>query len=213
VHEFERYAAPSPAYEVDLVRRNPFALVVSVTADGPPVASHVPVVLPRGEHDRLDGVTLLGHLARVNPQWRSFGSEVLVVFSGPHGYVSPTAYGYTPAVPTWDYAAVHVTGTVELIDDREAALGVVEDTVRAVEALRDPPWDPTSSRERFASLVDGIVAFRLHVRTVRSNFKLSQDMPSDVRDRVRHHHNDAVANLMVETQCPECLIRDVQRLE
>jgi transcriptional regulator len=199
MHEFERYAAPSPADEVDLVRRNPFALVVSTTADGPPVASHVPVVLPRGEHDRLVGVTLLGHLARANPQWRSFGSELLVVFSGPHEYVSPTAYGYTPAVPTWDYAAVHVTGTVELIDSREAALGVVEDTVRAVEALRDPPWDLTSSRKRFVSLVDGIVAFRLHVRTVRSNFKLSQDMPADVRERVREARLDATLSALAET--------------
>lgn len=202
MHEFERYAAPSPAYEVELVRRNPFALVVSATVDGPPVASHVPVVLPRGQHDRLGGVTLLGHLARANPQWRGFAAhpELLLVFSGPHGYVSPTAYGYTPAVPTWDYAAVHVTGTVELIDDRDAALGVVEHTVRAVEALRDPSWDSTSSREKFAALIDGVVAFRVRVRTVHSNFKLSQDMPDDVRDRVRddlrRHGDGAVAEMM-----------------
>ncbi|MFL6117993.1 FMN-binding negative transcriptional regulator [Actinophytocola sp.] len=197
MHEFARYAAPSPAHEVDLVRRNPFALVVS---DGsPPMATHAPVILPG---DTLRGATLLGHMARANPHWRSFGDEVLVVFSGPHGYVSPSAYGYTPAVPTWNYAAVHVTGPVELVDDREETLAVVEQTVHAAESPRARPWDMTSSRGRFAELVDGVVAFRVLVREVRGNFKLSQDMPAEVRARVRAdlraHHHRAVAGLMAE---------------
>jgi len=199
MHEFPKYPAPSPEQELELVRRNPFALVVS--GGTPPVATHTPVLLPEGA-SALAGVTLLGHMARANPQWRSFGPEVLVVFSGPHGYVSPTAYGYTPAVPTWNYAAAHVTGAVELIDDREETLAVVEHTVRTEEAGRDPVWDMTSSRARFAELVGGVVAFRVHVRTVRSNFKLSQDMPEEVRARIRanlrDHDHGAVAALMVE---------------
>jgi transcriptional regulator len=199
MHEFSRYRAPSPAHKLELVRRNPFALVVS--GGTPPVATHTPVLLPDGAKS-LDGVTLLGHMARANPQWKSFGPEVLVVFSGPHGYVSPTAYGYAPAVPTWNYAAVHVTGAVELIDDREETLAVVEHTVRSAEAGRNPRWDMTSSRGRFAELVGGVVAFRIHVHTVRSNFKLSQDMPADVRARVRanlrEHDHEAVATLMAE---------------
>lgn len=191
MHEFERYAAPSRAAVVDLVHRNPFALVVS--GGSPPVATHIPVILPG---DVLEDAVLLGHMARVNPQWQSFGREVLVVFSGPHGYVSPTAYGYTPAVPTWNYAAVHVTGAVEVLTDRAETLAVVEETVRAAESWRDPPWDMTSSREKFESLIDGVVAFRVHVRTVRSNFKLSQDMAEDVRARVRADLPSDVAGLM-----------------
>lgn len=199
MHEFSRYAAPSPAHELELVRRNPFALVIS--GGSPPVATHTPVLLPDNA-DSLDGVTLLGHMARANPHWRSLAGEILVVFSGPHGYVSPTAYGYTPAVPTWNYAAVHVTGTTELIEDRDETLAVVEHTVRSAESLRAEPWDMTSSREKFASIVDGVVAFRVHVRTVRSNFKLSQDLPAEVRARVRTdlrtHHYGPVAALMSE---------------
>ncbi|MFC4852574.1 FMN-binding negative transcriptional regulator [Actinophytocola glycyrrhizae] len=191
MHEFPRYAAPSPAAVADLVRRNPFALVVS--GGSPPVATHTPVILPGPS---LDGAVLLGHMARANPQWRSFGAEVLVVFSGPHGYVSPTAYGYTPAVPTWNYAAVHVTGQVEVITDRAGTLAVVEETVRVAESWRDPPWDMTTSRTTFESLIDGVVAFRVHVRTVHSNFKLSQDMPPDVRARVRADLPREVAGLM-----------------
>lgn len=196
MHEFTRYAAPSPEAVADLVRANPFALVIS--GGVPPTATHTPVILPG---PALEGGVLLGHMARVNPQWRDLGSDVLVVFSGPHGYVSPTAYGYTPAVPTWNYAAVHVTGRVEVITDRAETLAVVEETVRAAESLRAVAWDMTSSRDRFESLIDGVVAFRVHVRTVRSNFKLSQDMPPDVQARVRADLRDhAVADLMAEPE-------------
>lgn len=199
MHEFPKYPAPSPAHALELVQRNPFALLVS--GGSPPVATHTPILLPDGA-ESLD--TLVGHMARANPHWRSLSDEVLVVFSGPHGYVSPTAYGYAPAVPTWNYAAVHVTGTVALIDDREETLAVVEHTVRTAESGRDPVWDMTSSRDRFAELVGGVVAFRIQVRKVRSNFKLSQDMPADVRARVRAdlsaHQYDAVARLMAEVE-------------
>lgn len=194
MHEFARYPAPSAKAVADLVQANPFALVVS--GGVPPTATHTPVILPGST---LEDAVLLGHMARVNPQWREFGPRILVVFSGPHGYVSPTAYGYTPAVPTWNYAAVHVTGRVEVIHDRAETLAVVEETVRAVESLREVAWDMTSSRERFESLIDGVVAFRVHVETVRSNFKLSQDMPPEVRARVRADlSGHAVADLMAE---------------
>jgi transcriptional regulator len=199
MHEFRQFAAPSPAHELELVRRNPFAMLVS--GGSPPVATHTPILLPDGA-ESLD--TLVGHMARANQHWRSLDGEVLVVFSGPHGYVSPTAYGYTPAVPTWNYAAVHVTGTAELITDREETLAVLEHTVRTAESKRDPAWDMTSSRPRFAELVRGVMAFRIQVREVRSNFKLSQNMPADVQARVRAdlraHRYEAVAELMAEVE-------------
>ncbi|MEV0702393.1 FMN-binding negative transcriptional regulator [Saccharopolyspora sp. NPDC050389] len=132
----------------------------------------------------LVGTTLFGHLARVNPHWTSFGDgrEVLLIFAGPHGYVSPTVYGYEPAVPTWNYAAVHLTGTVEVTDDAADTLHIVSETVRGLEGLRQPEWDMTASLETFAGLVEHVVAFRIRVTSAKSNFKLSQDMPADVRD-------------------------------
>ncbi|MFF5986972.1 FMN-binding negative transcriptional regulator [Prauserella flavalba] len=188
MHEFARYSAPSTADEIELVRHNPFALVVSAAGAGAPAATHLPVIFPQRQEPPAawEGVTLLGHLARANPQWRDLaGREVLLVFSGPDGYVSPSAYGYTPAVPTWNYAAVHLTGTAELVQDTAGTLDVVEQTVLALESQRDPAWDMASSREKFASLVEHVVAFRVRVRTARSVFKLSQDMPAAVRERVR----------------------------
>lgn len=202
MHVFDSYASPSAAAEVDLVRRNPFALVVSAGPTDAPVATHVPVVFPQDRPlpDALDGATLLGHMARVNPQWRSLAADraILLVFASGHGYVSPSTYGREPAVPTLNYAAVHITGTVELVDD---GLHVVEETVRALEGLRSPAWDMTASRERFVELAPRVVAFRVLVTSVRSMFKLSQDMPADIRDRVRADVRCAcpnVADLMAE---------------
>ncbi|MCK2220181.1 FMN-binding negative transcriptional regulator [Actinomadura sp. ATCC 31491] len=195
MHVFPRYAAARPEQAAELVRSNPFALVVSAV-DGVPVATHAPVIL---EGDAVEGGTLLGHMARANPHWRSFASspDVLVVFSGPHGYVSPTVYATDPAVPTWDYAAVHATGRVELAED---ALDVVERTVAALEAPRDPAWTPTpASRERFRALLPGVVAFRVRVRTEQSMFKLSQDLDAERYARVREAFaadNPGLADLM-----------------
>ncbi|TDD11233.1 FMN-binding negative transcriptional regulator [Nonomuraea deserti] len=200
MHTFPRYAAEDPAQVSALIRENPFALVVSAV-DGVPVATHVPVIL---EGAAVAGGTLLGHMARANPHWRSFeGSpDVLVIFSGPHGYVSPTVYATDPAVPTWDYAAVHLTGRVELVDD---ALDVVERTVTALESLREPAWEPTpASRDRFRALLPGVVAFRVHVRTEQSMFKLSQDLDAERYARVRDAvatENPGLAALMREAGC------------
>lgn len=189
---FPRYAAEDPRHAVDLVREHPFALIVNAGgAEGAraPVATHIPVILEPGQPagSSLVGATLLSHMARVNPHWRSLEAapEVLVVFSGPHGYVSPTTYSQDPSVPTWNYAAVHLTGRAELITGTAETLAVVEETVRVLESLRQPSWDMSASRERFAELVPRVVAFRIRVEAEQSLFKLSQDLPDDLHRRVQ----------------------------
>jgi transcriptional regulator len=199
--EFPRFAA-DPRHTVELVRAHPFAMIVSATG-AVPVATHVPVIEEIPVDTTIVGTTLLSHMAKVNPHWREFeGSpQVLVVFGGPHGYVSPTAYATDPAVPTWNYAAVHLTGTVELVTDPDATLGVVEATVRAMESTRTPAWCPSArSRERFAQILPGVVAFRIRVASEQSLFKLSQDIDAERRGRVqdefRADRNVALAELM-----------------
>lgn len=198
--EFPRFAADS-RHAVELVRAHPFAMIVSATG-GVPVATHVPVIEESPVDTTFVGTTLLSHMAKVNPHWREFeGSpQVLVVFGGPNGYVSPTAYATDPAVPTWNYAAVHLTGTVELIGDPDGTLGVVEATVRAMESTRAPAWCPSArSRERFAQILPGVVAFRIHVGAEQSLFKLSQDIDAERRGRVQDEfrdRNESLAELM-----------------
>ncbi|HUR08852.1 MAG TPA: FMN-binding negative transcriptional regulator [Nonomuraea sp.] len=199
MYSFPRFAAPGPAHVARLVREHPFALVITATG-GAPVATHVPVIVESGGESTFVGATLLGHMAKVNPQWHAWDpalaqqTEVLVVFSSAHGYVSPTSYAVDPAVPTWDYAAVHLTGLIEPHPD---PLDVVRRTVEAMESPRTPSWRPTpASEEVFARIVSGVAAFRVRVTAEQSVFKLSQDKDDEQRRRVHRDADAAVAALM-----------------
>ncbi|WP_129670159.1 FMN-binding negative transcriptional regulator [Phytoactinopolyspora endophytica] len=181
------------ARESRLIRDNLFGLIISTGDDGAPAATHVPML--RSPEDGastpddstvLVGTKIIGHMARVNPQWRSFAGapDVLAVFSGPDGYVSPTVYQTTPAAPTWNYAGVHVTGPVRLIDDPEESLDVVLSTIHASEAHMASPWDFSTSMDYFRRILPGIMAFEITVKTVDSRFKLSQEKPAEIQHRV-----------------------------
>jgi transcriptional regulator len=203
MHVPDEYRAPSDAAVAGLVDHNPFALLIGVAgvgAESVPQATHVPVVRTRPDPVVEVGDVLWGHLATVNPQWREFGDHPrgLLVFSGASGYVSPTTYGVEPAAPTWNYAAVHVTARIEVLPAGEPALEVVLETVRALESRQNSPWDVTPSAAYVRRILPGVVAFAAHVEDVRAEFKMSQDKPAAVRDRVRERfaadgHDDVVA--------------------
>jgi transcriptional regulator len=125
-------------------------------------------------------------MARANPQWQTFdpARPVLLIFTGAHAYVSPALYQREPAVPTWNYSAVHVTALPQILPQGEATMQVLTKTVQAMEALRGTRWDMSASLERFHHLAGGIVAFSLRVATVQAVFKLSQDLPDELWQRV-----------------------------
>ena len=186
------YREPDSAWMVDLVRDNPLALAVTNGSleDGP-FATHLPVIFdPEASGDgpgELPGTTLLGHMNRANPHWEALetGSVLLLTFTGPHSYVSPTVYEVTPAAPTWNFTAVHVRGVVEKIDSIEETLGVVQATVRAYEKAFGDGWDMTGSLDYFRRIVPAVGAFRFTVTGAEGMFKLSQEQPGEVRERVR----------------------------
>jgi transcriptional regulator len=159
----------------------PFGMLVSVT-DGAPFASHLPFLLQRGDspHGRL-----LGHMARANPQWRHFaaGGEALVVFQGPHAYVSPSWYA-SPGVPTWNYLAVHARGPIRLIEDADALGALIERQTRVQESRFTPAWQPNLSGERRTRLLGMIVGFELEITELQCKFKLSQNRPLEDRQQV-----------------------------
>ena len=139
-----------------VIDAHPFAALVTVV-DGVPFASHVPFLFDRD--------AIVGHLARANPQWRQFAGDALVVFNGPHAYVSPRWYASQPQVPTWNYVAVHVYGTPEIVD-----AGPI---VRRLSARFDPDW---MMDEGFVdSLLGAIVGVRVPLTRVEAKLKLSQN--------------------------------------
>lgn len=212
MHTFPSYPAPTPADAVALVREHPFAVIATSLPGAAPVATHTPVVFPPGlaPGDSLVGSRLWGHIGRDNPHWQHFAEhpELLLIFSSSHAYVSPSVYEFTPAVPTLDYATVHLTGRVTLFDEA-GALEVVERTVEVFEGRRANPWPMAGSQHVFRKIIGGVVAFAIDIETEHAMFKLSQDMRPDVHERVRqdlekgeHQHPD-VAELMARVgTCP-----------
>ncbi|MET9969602.1 FMN-binding negative transcriptional regulator, partial [Streptomyces sp. NPDC006356] len=188
----DQYREPVSGWMVDLIRKNPLALLVSNgEPEGGPCATHLPVIKdPRmtGEwsHD-LSGASLLGHMNRRNPHWAALesGQVVLLTFTGPHAYVSPTVYRKPTAAPTWNFTSVHVHGVVEKIESPEETLEVVQSTVRAFEEDMGTGWDMTGSVEYFRSIAPGVGAFRVAVTGAEGMFKLSQEQEPNIRERVR----------------------------
>ncbi|MFE0774539.1 FMN-binding negative transcriptional regulator, partial [Streptomyces sp. NPDC058861] len=181
---------------------------LGVPTGGPgvgPFATHRPVfcapgapVDPTGD---LRGTTLLGHMNKANPHWKALetGSVLLLTFTGPHSYVSPTVYRKTPAAPTWNFTAVHVRGVVRMLGSAEETLSVVESTVRAFEKDFGDGWDMTESLDYFRKIVPAAGAFGVTVTGVEGMFKLSQEQPGEVRERVRESFGQSACTYKRET--------------
>jgi transcriptional regulator len=210
------YREPDTSWMVDLIRKNPLALLTTNgrPADGP-FATHLPVIpdpqVSAEWRDDLSGAILLGHMNRANPHWKALedGSSVLLSFTGPHAYVSPTVYETTPAAPTWNFTSVHVRGTVRKIGSIDETLGVVQSTVRAFEAEFGTGWDMTGSVDYFRKIVPAVGAFRVTVSGAEGMFKLSQEQQPEVRARVRQTFSERecgrhreTAELMSQLPCP-----------
>lgn len=150
-----------------------FAALVSATPDGI-VATHVPVML-----DRARGAqgTLVAHLARANPHGRSLdGAEVLAIFLGPHGYISPSWYQQHPSVPTWNYAAVHAYGRARLINDGARLDAIVRQLVAQYESGRAQPWSVDGlSADYMTGMLRGIVGLEIEITRLEGKAKLSQN--------------------------------------
>ena len=172
------FAEDDPAVLHEFIRQNSFGILTS-TVEGKPFATHLPFL--------LDGDTLVAHMARANPQWRAFaaGEEVLCVFAGPHAYVSPRWYAAENAVPTWNYTAVHVYGTPEIVADPDAAWADQKKLADAFEAGADAPWSlDDRDPEYVAGMIRAIVNFRIPIARIEGKFKLSQNRPEEDRARV-----------------------------
>lgn len=174
------FAVTDQAAVHDLIERHGFGLLVSQVG-GEPFATHLPFLLDRaaGPHG-----TLVGHMARANPQWRELaGQTALAVFSGPHAYVSPTWYEAANVVPTWNYVAVHATGQAEVVEDRDALLAIVRRTVAVYEAAMPQPW--TLEAGPYAEkLLGHIVGFRIGIDRLEGKTKLNQNHPAERRAKV-----------------------------
>ena len=142
-----------------------------------PTATHLPLIVrDEGEH----GV-LLGHFAKANPHWRLLaGRETLVVFPGPHSYVSPSLYTEELSVPTWNYIAIHAHGTLELIEDDDAKNSLLQELIAIHEPEYLGRWRSMPEAYR-RDMRTGIMGFRIPIARIEGKFKLSQNRAAEER--------------------------------
>ncbi len=165
------------------VERHDFGLLLSQGAAGL-VASQIPFLV-----ERRDGrIFLHGHLARANPQVADLAGqgEVLAIFPGPHAYISPSWYRAGPAVPTWNYAAVHAYGAARAIEDAQWLGAMLRRLTERHEGREPaPPWQMQDLPENYLnSMLEGIVGVEIAVSRLEGKFKLSQNRPAPDRPRI-----------------------------
>lgn len=146
------------------------------------VASHLPLLLDR---DAMPFGRLTGHMAKPNLQSQCADRErVLIIFHGPHAYISPTWFDAQNVVPTWNYVTVHAYGGLKTIDDPERLNEVIRATVEHSESKILQPWSIHASDTAFIEkLMGGIVGFEIQIDRLEGKWKLNQNHPAERRER------------------------------
>lgn len=185
-----------------LIRAHPLGTLVT-HGDGGLQASPLPFL--------LDANKLRAHMARANPHWKllAANAECLVIFQGPDAYVTPDWYPSKAVthkvVPTWNYAAVHVRGTIRVVDDPDWLAQQIADLTATHEAARPAPWRPADAPEDFiAAQMRAVVGLEIVITQIDGKWKMSQNKDAvdrdgvirGMRDTTDPHHNLAVAGLV-----------------
>ncbi|HEY0260380.1 MAG TPA: FMN-binding negative transcriptional regulator [Lacisediminihabitans sp.] len=176
----------TPSYVLDdpdevrrLIRENPWATIVSGTANGL-VASHYPIVL----EEEADGISIVSHVGRPDEELHELGQhEVLVIVQGPHGYVSPGWYGTGDFVPTWNHVTAHLYGTPEILSDEEN-FRVLGDLVDHFESRMPEPMSLDIDEQSARRIAKGTVGIRIRMTRFDARRKLSQNKRPEVVERV-----------------------------
>lgn len=157
---------------IDFIKKHSFGVLFSQDENGPS-ATHLPLLFDesQGEKGRL-----LSHMAKANPHWKDLNhKEVLVVFSGPHAYVSPTWYKEERTVPTWNYVAVHVYGEFKWLEDKQKMRDLLTKTVDFYEVPMASPWKTDFDESYIEASLKGIIGFEVLINKIEGKWKLNQN--------------------------------------
>jgi len=164
----------------EFMRKHSFAMLIT-QGEGGMAATHLPMLLdaeagPRG--------TLIGHMAKANPQWRNVTGEALVVFPGPHAYISASWYETPGTVPTWNYVTAHAYGAFQLVEDPDALHDILTRTASVYERRMPKPWSYDVAAPDVNQMLKAIVGFRIEISRLEGKAKLNQNHPEERRRKV-----------------------------
>ena len=183
----QRFAPRDDGDFLRLVDEHPLAWVVSAAAPGAS-ATPLPLLPDLDEAGRL--VALTGHFSAHNPQVQELRDDAraLILFAGPHGYVSPATTTQQQWAPTWNYAVARFEVSIEF---RPAeARSALERLVARMERDQPRPWTLAQLGERYEKMAQRIIAFRAHIHAKRATFKLGQDERRSTFDEIVGHLDD-----------------------
>lgn len=182
----------------EFINQYAFATLIT-TVNEVPFASHIPLLI-----ENKEDFIISGHLARANEQWHHFkdDKQVLVIFQGPHTYISPSNYE-NAGVPTWNYTAVHLYGVVSLIENERRLIQIIESLTDKYEKSKLLPWIAEYSEK----MLRAIIGFEITVTRIEAKFKLSQNRSEKDRLNIISNLSSsgdsdaiAVADLMSENE-------------
>ncbi len=173
------------------IREHSFGLLLS-NGNTLPFATHLPFII----EEQDEQIVLITHLAKANEQCAALeeGQLVKIIFSGPHAFISPSLYTGNDHVPTWNYIAVHASGSVQILNDE-----IADQAMKTISAHYDPDWASrmhTVSEHYMSALKKEIVVVKIIVNKLEAQFKLSQNRIGQDRQRIKKYlleHQDAAA--------------------
>lgn len=165
---------------IDFLQKNSFGILVNQT-NGKLWATHIPLELDTNKNGKQ---VLYGHISKENPQWESFADndKILAIFTGPHSYISPSWYDHEN-VPTWNYIAVHIYGTIKIIEG-EAVIESLKKLVDKYEQNSENPVRVEDLSKKTMMQTRGIVAFEIEIEEIQAKHKLSQNRDEKNYDNI-----------------------------
>lgn len=168
-----------------LMNEYSFATLVSTSETGLPLATQLPFIF---DPEPEPYGTLRAHMALGNQQRQTLGlpeREVLVIFQGPHTYITPSWYENDLSVPTWNYAAVHAYGRSRLVEDPDVLYAYLKKLVEQNESRFAEPWQLDSLPKDFVwQMMKGVVGFEIDITSLIGKFKMSQNRTESERERI-----------------------------
>jgi len=164
-----------------------YSFVDLVTSSPTLRITHIPVLLDRtaGGYGKI-----FGHISRQNPQCQTFDGRHtgVIVFRGPHGYISPAWYAKRDVVPTWNFAVVHATGRPRAVTEKTALHGLLARLIDKYEKYQGSGYDFSKLPDSYvSSLMDGLAGFEMQIELLEGKFKLGQDWSGVVQQAVLEH--------------------------
>ena len=199
MYDLKHFKANNPAAVIAFMHQNPFILLCGVNENHQPVATHIPVLI----EERNAKIFLLAHIMRKQLHTIAFekNANVLAIFSAAHTYVSATNYEQQNTASTWNYQAVHASGTIHFLQEDELYNVLVKLTEKFEGNPNSVAFVQNMDEQYVKDLMKAIVAFEVELTNIEHVFKLSQNKDKATRERIINtleQTNNAGANEMAE---------------